>query len=247
MAQFLIKPEARKKVASMNLADDFQNAHIPRKLLSGIIACAGLIFAAAPWVAGALSDPNPDNAGMLAAITLAVTVIGLFFAGIGLFGPIMAKKQRRNVLKDLERIEKYHGGADKVFSEVMAQVADEFPVYTIESGQHLTKDWFISPAPARLVKLSDIVCIIGIDGAGTFIIISDGEMVEVMFGKKTWGDTFELFQSANPYILYNDDEVTLASGKVGDARDAFHKKDFASITQAYNRRKEEGLAYDSTD
>lgn len=243
MSKLQMKPTVRNELTSMDLSHTLKNAHRPNKKVAIIVTCIGLAVAIIPWIVAVLAtlEPGSEALGAASGVGLIVSIIGVVFVLIGLIGPVVAKKHRKNIVKDLERIEKHHGGIDKVVMEVKAQLANkDSNAYTIESGHHLTADWLISVGfPAtRIVKLSDIVAIIGIMGAGTFIVLSDGEQIDTMFGKNEWGETFDLFTSSNPYILYNDDEVTMANGKVVDAETAWRKKDFASITQAYLHRKQ---------
>ncbi|MCL2638467.1 MAG: hypothetical protein FWD48_08875 [Oscillospiraceae bacterium] len=240
MNQLQMKAKTAQELANMDLASYIQNAHIPNKKRAAIITGIGLFLAVVPWIiASAITlEPGSEALEIVTWVSVGVMAIGLYFAGIGLLAPLLAKKQRKALLKDLERIEKNYGGLEKAVIEIKTQLAQA--AYTINSGQHITDDWFFGVGrrvPARIVNLSDVVCIIGIMGAGTFIILADGEEIPVMFSPKQWGESFDLFCAANPYILHNNDEVIMTNGKVTNAETAYRKKDFAAITQAYSRKK----------
>ncbi|MDR2559082.1 MAG: hypothetical protein LBC86_06015 [Oscillospiraceae bacterium] len=238
-----MKAKTAQELANMDLANHIQNAHIPNKKKAAIITGIGLFLAVMPWIIASVItlEPGSEALEIVTWVSVGVMAIGLYFAGVGLVAPLLAKKQRKALLKDLERIEKHHGGLEKAVDEIKAQLAQGgSPAYTINSGQHIAKDWFFGVGrrvPTRIINLSDVICIIGIMGAGTFIILADGEEISVMFSPKHWGESFDLFCAANPYILHNDDEVTMTNGKATNAETAYRKKDFAAITQAYSRKK----------
>jgi len=242
MSQLQMKPQTRQNLASMDLHSFFQNAHLPNMKKVLIIGLIGLVVAVVPWILAAVItlEPGSETLEVVTWISVAVTIIGVFFLVIALIAPSMAKKQRRMLQKDIERIERNHGGIAKVTGEIKSQLGQSnLPTYTIQSGQHLTKDWFFGAdrTPARIVHLGDVVCIIGIMGAGTFIITSDGEEIPVMFGPKQWAESFALFQAANPRVMSNDDKVTLTGGGDADAETAYRKKDFAAIAATFKNSR----------
>lgn len=246
MQQLLMKPDVRSALVKMDLLNHFKTAHIPNKKAAFAVFGMGLFIAIMPWVIiSMLPAPDGEARGIITWILTAVALVGAGFVILPFIGLAMAKKQRAALEKDIARVEKHHGGIEKVAAEIKAHLAqEECSAHTIKSGHHLVKDWFFSAGllPAtRVVNLHDIVCIIGIMGAGTYLILSDGTEIETMFGgPKNWEDAFNLFTTANPYILTNenDDEVTTADGKVVNVETACQNNDIASITAAFERRKQ---------
>ena len=236
MGHFELNNKQREELANMELTFYLQNSHKPNKKALRVILCVGLAMAIGPWIFAMLTT---GEGGVWIAV--AMTFVGLFFTAIALFGPGIAKRQRNDLEKDFARIESGHGGLDKAVKEVQGALAQgDVPAYKIKSGQCIVAGWLVGVGRAvssRLVNLSDIVAIMGIHGAGTYIILADGEVADVMFGDKAWGETFGIFKEANPHILTNDDAVVMSDGQATDAITAYRKRDFAAINRAYETRK----------
>jgi len=242
MSQLQMNPATRNALANMDLFTFLQNSHVPNKAAAIRLSCFGVLLAFGPLTAALFLNLERGSIVMTFAWIIAILtlILGLLAIGIALVGVPLAKKRRQNLLRDFALIDKYHGGLKKATDQIRTELRDEdIPAYTLESGQYLTKHWLFNlDGMARIINLSDIVCIVGILDAGTYIVTTDGSELEIKLGQTTWQETFDLFLAANPHILFNKSEVSLDDGTVVDAETAYRNKAFPAILAAYVRNKQ---------
>ncbi|MCL2568050.1 MAG: hypothetical protein FWE12_01255 [Oscillospiraceae bacterium] len=242
MSQLQMNPATRNALANMDLFAFLQSSHVPNKAAAIRLGCFGVLLALGPLTAALFLNLERGSAVMTFAWIIAIVtlIIGLLLLGIALIGLPMAKKRRQGLLRDFALIDKAHGGLKRATNQVLAELKDETtPAYTLESGQYLTKNWLFSlDGMARIINLSDIVCIIGILDKGTYILTTDGSELEIKLGQTTGQETFNLFLAANPHILFNKSEVPLPDGTVVTAEAAYRSKAFPAILAAYTHSKQ---------
>ena len=170
------------------------------------------------------------------------SIIMSAFIGLMLVWLAMPNKDAAEIPHWIKRLEK-RGGIEAALQEIHSNVKDGSPVYYVQGnkGQVLAGavggallgggavlevtffvvgNWWINNAEDKdtceIIHISEIAAIKGDTEYGTNAVLTDGTITSTMFGQRQWKEVFDLFISANPYILYTDEEITLSDGRTVD-------------------------------
>ena len=235
--KFIMDASTRQNLIQTDWATKVGTAGVSVKSIAATMFLIGLVFIAIGLALSFVFGEGFSDWRVIVPMVLGALTFLLILPATSTRKRVMAQQ-----VEYLEKFKSRHGSVEKVVNEIkdfLRNEANSADTVTAEdSSFHLIGDWFMDAATYEVVHTSEIVAIVGIMGEGTFLVLDDGKTRRVMFGPDDWGTVFNMFKNSNPYILYSTDEVTLPDGNVIDARTAYTKKEFASITKAYMKNKE---------
>jgi len=170
---------------------------------------------------------------------------GIFLILNGILNIWFSLSASKSRLEGLSILEKHYGRiAQTILKEIDDEVrnysgnipsGDRMAVQTVFKSGYFLSNWYIAPNLSRFIKLEDIVCVVGIMGAGTYVIPNHGDVVFEMFGvNPNWGKLFGIIKEANPNVLSHDDMITY-DGQDVTIHSVF--KSVASGTPAFEQSK----------
>ena len=230
---FSMSSQARKHIESKGLYALVMETKSPMSKVFLVIGAIVILVAAALAFFG-----TNIIAGIETDDVIAVAVLGLVLLLLGPLIGVIKRKSSVTRKAGLSLMEQYYGeSADVILKKIDGEVRS-YPghIPATQNKGYFTQNWYVAPNFWRFVELSDIACVIGIMGKGTFVIPTHGDEIDDMFGgNPNWGMLFHIIETANPHVLSHDDYIILDGKQVQiyDAVDAV----ISSMTKAGQEKK----------
>jgi len=212
LSAFTMSAKVRKRIERDGLYAIVTGKQSPVSKIALVVGLIALLLAGALYLFGsAISDNLPGDLHYILGI------IGIILTLYGLFKVLTSKSSLKHRAEGLQYLEYYYGRkAEDILKEIDEQVR-KYPgnIPATQSNGYFTQNWYIAPNFQRFVNLSDIACVVGIMGTGTFIIPTHGKMIDEMFGgNPNWGKLFDIIETANPHLLSHDDYINLGGENI---------------------------------
>jgi len=244
MSKFQMSSKVRKRIEEKGL---YAIVTAPKSPIPRICLILGLVILIVGSVYVFFGPPSnyPMDSDEFLNPALIFGIPGIFLFLNGILDFVMTSDSLKSRSEGMKLLEEHYGESAQIIlkgidDEVRAYpgdipAGDLMAVKTAFKSGYFLSTWYIAPDLSRFIKLEDIVCVVGIMGAGTYIIPNHGDVVFEMFGANpNWGKLFGIIEKANPNVLHHDDVITF-KGKRADIHSIF--KPVTSSIPAHEQSK----------